>query len=78
MKAQARVLRDGRPVKPPVDLWFQSDLRPGGPSAGAGNFVDTDGLEPGTYEIEVELVQAADGPLSACGVKPVRKPLSVP
>lgn len=78
VKAQARVLRDGRAVKPPVDLWFQSDLRPGGPPAGAGNFVDTDGLAPGKYEIEVELVQAADGPLSACGVKPVRKPLSIP
>jgi len=77
VKGQARVLREGKPVKPPIDLWFDSDLRPGGPPVPAGNFVDTDGLSPGTYEVEVQLVQAADGPLSRCGVAPARRPLEV-
>ncbi|MFM8410747.1 MAG: hypothetical protein ACKOCT_10755 [Alphaproteobacteria bacterium] len=78
VKGEARVLRDGRPVKPPIDLWFEADVRPGGPPSHAGNFVDTDGLPTGSYEIEVRLVQPADGPLSACGVKPVRMPIEVP
>ena len=77
VKGQARVLHEGRPVKPPIDLWFDADLRPGGPPVHAGNFVDTDGLAAGRYEIEVQLVQPADGPLSKCGVAPARMPIEV-
>ena len=42
------------------------------------DWIDAGDLPPGNYEIEARLVQTADGPLSACGVAPVRRPLVIP
>ncbi|MEI8357321.1 MAG: hypothetical protein WCH13_02420 [Deltaproteobacteria bacterium] len=77
VKGEARILRDGRPIRPAIDFFFPADLRPGEPMS-SGNWIDAGDLPPGNYEIEARLVQTADGPLSACGVAPVRRPLVIP